>query len=55
LDGVAEQCDTVTEALVDQGFNKKVVEHGQNHGIDVEIVERNPDDRGSSPRSSGGS
>ncbi|MFI5678634.1 IS5 family transposase [Streptomyces cellulosae] len=50
LDGVAEQCDTVTKALVDQGFKNKVVEHGQNHGIDVEIVERNPDDRGFVPQ-----
>ncbi|GAA3920230.1 hypothetical protein GCM10023084_82510 [Streptomyces lacrimifluminis] len=32
LDGVAGQCDTVTKALVDQGFKKKVVEHGENVG-----------------------
>ncbi|MFE2091582.1 IS5 family transposase [Streptomyces sp. NPDC059460] len=50
LDGVAEQCDTVKKALVDQGFKKKVVEHGKNVGIDVEIVERNPDDRGFVPQ-----
>ena len=46
LDGVAAQCDTVKKALVDQGFKKTVVEHGKNHGIDVAIVERNPDDKG---------
>ncbi|MFG3002077.1 IS5 family transposase [Streptomyces sp. NPDC048340] len=46
LDGVAGQCATVTKALVDQGFKKKVVEHGKNVGIDVEIVERNPADKG---------
>jgi len=50
LDGVAGQCDTVTKALVDQGFKKKVVEHGENVGIDVEIVERNPDDKGFVPQ-----
>ncbi|WP_293989530.1 transposase [Streptomyces sp.] len=50
LDGVAEQCDTVTKALVDQGFKKKVVEHGENVGIDVEIVERTPDDKGFVPQ-----
>ncbi|MFJ2721649.1 hypothetical protein [Streptomyces sp. NPDC087437] len=33
------------KALVDQGFKKKVVEHGMDVGIDVEIVERNPDDK----------
>ncbi|MFE4875155.1 IS5 family transposase [Streptomyces sp. NPDC056682] len=50
LDGVAEQCDTVTKALVDQGFKKSVVEHGKNLGIDVEIVERNPADTGFVPQ-----
>lgn len=50
LDGVIEQCDTVKKALVDQGFKKKVVEHGTNVGIDVEIVERNPDDKGFVPQ-----
>ncbi|WNI34370.1 IS5 family transposase [Streptomyces sp. ITFR-6] len=50
LDGVAEQCDTVTKALVDQGFKKSVVERGKNHGIDVEIVERNPDQSGFVPQ-----
>ena len=50
LDGVIEHCDTVKKALVDQGFKKKVVEHGKNVGIDVEIVERNPDDKGFVPQ-----
>jgi hypothetical protein len=50
LNGVTEQCDTVTRALVDQGFKKKVVEHGRRMGIDVEIVERNPDDKGFIPQ-----
>jgi hypothetical protein len=48
--GVAGQCNTVTEALVDQGFKKKVVEHSTNVGIDVEIVERNSDDKGFVPQ-----
>lgn len=50
LDGVAGQCDTVKKALVDQGFKKKVVEHGKNVGIDVEVVGRNPDDKGFVPQ-----
>jgi transposase len=50
LDGVAAQCDTVTKALVDQGFKKKVVDHGKNLGIDVEIVERTPADKGFIPQ-----
>lgn len=45
LDQVAEQTDTVTKALVDQGFKKSVVDHGATLGIDVEIVERNPTDQ----------
>ncbi|UUN28818.1 IS5 family transposase [Streptomyces sp. FIT100] len=50
LDGVAEQTDTVTKALVDQGFKKSVVDHGARLGIDVEIVERNPTDQGFVPQ-----
>ncbi len=50
LDGVAEQTNTVRKALVDQGFKKSVVEHGMKHGIDVEIVERNPADNGFVPQ-----
>jgi transposase len=50
LDQVAEQSSTVKKALVDQGFKKKVVEHGTNMGIDVEIVERNPADKGFVPQ-----
>ncbi|WP_329461023.1 IS5 family transposase [Streptomyces sp. NBC_01431] len=50
LDGVVAQCDTVTKALVDQGFKNKVVEHGKTVGIDVEIVERNPEQVGFVPQ-----
>ncbi|MFD4567471.1 transposase [Streptomyces sp. NPDC058467] len=50
LDQVAGQSGSVKKALVDQGFKKKVVEHGKNVGIDVEIVERNPDDKGFVPQ-----
>ncbi|WP_406088945.1 IS5 family transposase [Streptomyces sp. NBC_01013] len=45
LDQVAP-IGTIKKALVDQGFKKTVVEHGTTVGIDVEIVERNPTDRG---------
>lgn len=38
------------KALVDQGFKKSVVEHGKRYGIDVEIVERNPADKGFVPQ-----
>lgn len=36
---------TVEKALVDQGFKNQVVMHGALLGIDVEIVERNPQDK----------
>ncbi|MEU8890670.1 transposase [Streptomyces sp. NPDC048442] len=50
LNGVAAQCDTVKKALVDQGFKKTVVDHGKYLGIDVEIVERNPAEKGFVPQ-----
>jgi transposase len=51
LDQVAEHAgDTVRKALVDQGFKNQVVLHGANLGIDVEIVERNPQDKGFVPQ-----
>ncbi|MCI3928898.1 IS5 family transposase [Streptomyces sp. AN091965] len=50
LDGVAAQMDTVKKALVDQGFKKSVVDHGKKYGIDVEIVGRNPAEKGFVPQ-----
>ena len=50
LDRVAARTPTVTKALVDQGFKTKVVEHGRDLGIDVEIVQRNPDHTGFVPQ-----
>lgn len=50
LDKVAAGTSTVTKALVDQGFKKTVVDHGAGLGIAVEIVERNPADRGFVPQ-----
>lgn len=51
LDQVAEHTgDTVRKALVDQGFKNQVVEHGAGLGIDVEIVARNPQDKGFAPQ-----
>jgi transposase len=50
LNGVATQTDTVAKALVDQGFKKSVVDHGRTLGIDVEIVERNPAEKGFVPQ-----
>ncbi|MEU4702582.1 hypothetical protein [Nonomuraea dietziae] len=41
---------TVTKALVDQGFKNAVVAHGASLGIAVDIVERNPADKGFVPQ-----
>jgi transposase len=37
---------TITKAWVDTGFKNATVEHGARLGIDVEVVNRNPDIRG---------
>jgi transposase len=50
LDQVAADTPTVTKARVDQGFKQSVVEHGQDLGIDVEIVMRNPEQTGFVPQ-----
>ena len=50
LDRVAAQTDTVKKALVDQGFKNTVVAHGATHGIDVQIIERNPANKGFVPQ-----
>ncbi|MEV0636411.1 IS5 family transposase [Streptomyces sp. NPDC050619] len=50
LDKVAADTDTVEKALVDQGFKNTVVVHGASLGIDVEIVERNPQETGFVPQ-----
>ncbi|WP_406470192.1 IS5 family transposase [Streptomyces sp. NBC_01615] len=41
---------SVSKALVDQGFKNQVVKHGAALGIDVEIVQRNPEERGFVPQ-----
>ncbi len=38
------------KALVDQGFKSSVVSYGAAVGIDVQVVERNPADRGFVPQ-----
>lgn len=51
LDQVAEHTGgIVRKALVDQGFKTAVVAHGTALGIDVEIVERNPQETGFVPQ-----
>ncbi len=50
LDKVAARTPAVTKALVDQGFKTAVVTHGAKTGTDVEIVERNPQDKGLIPQ-----
>jgi len=50
LDKVAAETDTVQKALVDQGFKNTVVAHGEQVGIAVEVVERNPAGTGFTPQ-----
>ncbi|MEV7030655.1 IS5 family transposase [Streptomyces sp. NPDC093272] len=51
LDQVSENtAGTVVKALVDQGFKNQVTAHGTLLGIDVETVERNPQDKGFVPQ-----
>lgn len=50
LDPVAVAAgDSVSKALVNQGFENQVVTHGAALGIDVEIVRRNPEEPGFVP------
>ncbi|MFJ6662061.1 transposase [Streptomyces sp. NPDC091377] len=51
LDQVAQNAGgTVRKALVDQGFKNQVAAHGTRLGIDVETVERNPQETGFVPQ-----
>jgi transposase len=50
LDQVAASTPTVSTALVDQRFKSSVVAHGAAVGIDVQVVERNPADKGFVPQ-----
>ncbi|MFE9782190.1 IS5 family transposase [Streptomyces sp. NPDC005775] len=50
LDRVVRQTATVSKVLVDQGLKSTVVAHGAMPSIDVEIVKRNPADRGFVPQ-----
>ena len=46
LDQAKETYPTISKSWVDTGFKNAVVEHGARLGIDVEVVNRNPDTRG---------
>jgi transposase len=46
LDQAKEKCPAISKSRVDTGFKNAVVEHGARLGIDVEVVNRNPDTRG---------
>ncbi|GAA2943037.1 IS5-like element ISSco3 family transposase [Streptomyces erythrogriseus] len=46
LDQAKEAYPTITKSWVDTGFKNAVVEHGARLGIDVEVVNRNPEKRG---------
>jgi hypothetical protein len=50
LEGFGASAGTVTTALVDQGVKSSVVSHGAAVGIDVQVVERNPADKGFVPQ-----
>ncbi|SFQ20038.1 Transposase DDE domain-containing protein [Actinomadura madurae] len=50
LDRVSAQTGAVRTALVDQGFKNAVLTHGASLDIDVEVVERNPADKGFVPQ-----
>ena len=50
LDKVAATTPAVSTALAGQGFKNSVVAHGAGLGIDVQVVERNPADKGFVPR-----
>jgi transposase len=50
LERVTANTSTVSKALVDQGFKNSVVAYGATVGIDVQVVERNPADKGFVPQ-----
>jgi transposase len=50
LDQVAASTPSVSTALAGQGFKRSVVAHGAAVGIDVQVVERNPADKGFVPQ-----
>ena len=43
LDQAKKTYPTISKSWVDTGFKKAVVEHGASLGIDVEVVNRNPE------------
>ncbi|MFJ8542094.1 IS5 family transposase [Streptomyces sp. NPDC093586] len=46
LDQAEETCPTITKNWVDTGFKNAVIERGARLGIDVGVVNRNPEKRG---------
>ncbi|MEV0643586.1 IS5 family transposase, partial [Streptomyces sp. NPDC050619] len=46
LDQAKKTYPTISKSWVDTGFKNAMIEHGANLGIDVEVVNRNPDIRG---------
>jgi transposase len=50
LEQVAAHTPTVSKALADQGFKNSVTACGATLGIDVQVVERNPADKGFVPQ-----
>jgi len=49
LDQVAEKHPNVVKAWVDSGYKRSVVERGAGHGIDVEVVTKEPGQKGFKP------
>lgn len=46
LDQAKKTYPTISKSRVDAGFKNAVIEHGASLGIDVEVVNRNPEVRG---------
>jgi transposase len=46
LNQAKEKYPTISKSWVDTGFKNAAIEHGASLGIDVEVVNRNPDTRG---------
>jgi transposase len=49
MDQLAEKHPKVTKTWVDSGFKRSVIERGAGYGIDVEVVAKEPDQKGFKP------
>jgi hypothetical protein len=49
VDEVAQKHSNVSKVWVDSGYKRSVVERGAGHGIDVEVVAKEPGQKGFKP------